>query len=84
MIPLYDGLRLQKDVIVTNQESNENTDPRTERFFGGVIGTIALGVATSAQITAAVALVEAKQARSDIEKLKEAIRDTNKAVQSVQ
>nr|WCF97232.1 fusion glycoprotein [Human respirovirus 3]WCF97240.1 fusion glycoprotein [Human respirovirus 3] len=84
IIPLYDGLRLQKDVIVANQESNENTDPRTERFFGGVIGTIALGVATSAQITAAVALVEAKQARSDIEKLKEAIRDTNKAVQSVQ
>nr|UIT55587.1 fusion [Respirovirus bovis] len=84
IIPLYDGLRLQRDIIVVNHESQNNTNLRRKRFFGGIIGTIALGVATSAQITAAVALVEAKQARSDIDKLKGAIRDTNKAVQSVQ
>nr|ANE23799.1 fusion protein [Respirovirus bovis] len=84
IIPLYDGLKLQKDVIVVSHETHNNTNLRTKRFFGEIIGTIAIGIATSAQITAAVALVEAKQAKSDIEKLKEAIRDTNKAVQSIQ
>nr|AHZ90086.1 fusion [Respirovirus bovis]ANE23801.1 fusion protein [Respirovirus bovis] len=84
IIPLYDGLKLQRDVIVVNHESHNNTNLRTKRFFGEIIGTIAIGIATSAQITAAVALVEAKQARSDIDKLKEAIKDTNKAVQSIQ
>nr|ANG56406.1 fusion protein [Respirovirus bovis]ANG56407.1 fusion protein [Respirovirus bovis] len=84
IIPLYDGLKLQKDVIVVRHESNNSTSSRKKRFFGEIIGTIAIGIATSAQITAAVALVEAKQARADIDKLKEAIRDTNKAVQSIQ
>ncbi|QJE38110.1 fusion [Respirovirus rupicaprae] len=84
IIPLYDGLRLQQDVIVVNNDSHNKTNHRTKRFFGEIIGTIAIGVATSAQITAAVALVEAKQAKSDIEKIKNAVRNTNKAVQSIQ
>nr|WNS50114.1 fusion protein [Ovine parainfluenza virus 3] len=84
IVPLYDGLRLQQDIIVVDNNPKNNTNHRAKRFFGEIIGTIALGVATSAQITAAVALVEAKQARSDIERVKNAVRDTNKAVQSIQ
>ncbi|ARO49356.1 fusion protein [avian paramyxovirus 15] len=51
-----------------------------ERLVGAIIGTVALGVATSAQITAAVAVAQAQQNAKDIWKLKNAILSTNEAV----
>nr|AKN79231.1 fusion protein [Avian metaavulavirus 2]ANO39179.1 fusion protein [Avian metaavulavirus 2] len=50
------------------------------RFVGAIIGTVALGVATSAQITAAVALNQAQENARNIWRLKESIRKTNEAV----
>ncbi|AFN06857.1 F protein [avian paramyxovirus 11] len=58
----------------------EGTDSGTKRFVGAVIGSVALGVATSAQITAALAMVQAQDNAKAIWKLKEAISSTNQAV----
>nr|ADK25246.1 fusion protein [Avian metaavulavirus 2] len=57
----------------------ESTLP-SARFVGAIIGTVALGVATSAQITAAVALNQAQENARNIWRLKESIMKTNEAV----
>nr|CDG58277.1 Fusion protein [avian paramyxovirus 1]CDG58278.1 Fusion protein [avian paramyxovirus 1] len=56
---------------------------RQKRFVGAIIGSIALGVATSAQITAAAALIQANQNAANILRLKESIAATNEAVHEV-
>nr|AAU47332.1 fusion protein [avian paramyxovirus 1] len=56
---------------------------RQKRFIGAVIGSVALGVATSAQITAAAALIQANQNAANILRLKESIAATNEAVHEV-
>ncbi|AUJ87606.2 fusion protein [avian paramyxovirus 20] len=50
------------------------------RLIGAIVGTVALGVATSAQITAALAVNQAQDNARQIWKLKEAILKTNDAV----
>uniref|UniRef100_A0AAU7E3Q2 Fusion glycoprotein F0 n=1 Tax=Otomys rat paramyxovirus TaxID=3141898 RepID=A0AAU7E3Q2_9MONO len=55
-----------------------------KRFFGAVIAGAALGVATAAQITAGVALYEARQNTQKIEAIKESIAETHKAIESIQ
>nr|AIY72751.1 fusion protein [avian paramyxovirus 1] len=56
---------------------------RQKRFAGAIIGSVALGVATSAQITAAAALIQANQNAANILRLKESIAATNEAVHEV-
>nr|AFA90006.1 fusion [Pigeon paramyxovirus 1] len=56
---------------------------RKKRFIGAIIGSVALGVATSAQITAAAALIQANQNAANILRLKESIAATNEAVHEV-
>nr|ACO25492.2 fusion protein [avian paramyxovirus 1] len=56
---------------------------RQKRFIGAVIGSVALGVATAAQITAAAALIQANQNAANILRLKESIAATNEAVHEV-
>lgn len=56
---------------------------RRRRFAGVVIGLAALGVATAAQVTAAVALVKANENAAAILNLKSAIQKTNAAVADV-
>nr|AFG28448.1 fusion protein [avian paramyxovirus 1]AFH08725.1 fusion protein [avian paramyxovirus 1] len=56
---------------------------RQKRFIGAIIGSVALGVATSAQITAAAALIQANQNAANILRLKESIAATNEAVHEV-
>nr|QPB73951.1 fusion protein [avian paramyxovirus 1]QPB73952.1 fusion protein [avian paramyxovirus 1]QPB73953.1 fusion protein [avian paramyxovirus 1]QPB73954.1 fusion protein [avian paramyxovirus 1] len=56
---------------------------RRKRFIGAVIGSVALGVATAAQITAAAALIQANQNAANILRLKESIAATNEAVHEV-
>nr|ACJ10043.2 fusion protein [avian paramyxovirus 1] len=56
---------------------------RQKRFIGAIIGGVALGVATAAQITAAAALIQAKQNAANILRLKESIAATNEAVHEV-
>lgn len=54
------------------------------KFWGAVIGGVALGVATSAQITAGVALHNSIQNANAILTLKDSIRQSNKAIQELQ
>nr|QCX41458.1 fusion protein [avian paramyxovirus 1] len=56
---------------------------RRKRFVGAVIGSVALGVATAAQVTAAAALIQANQNAANILRLKESIAATNEAVHEV-
>nr|QCB20208.1 F [Avian orthoavulavirus 1] [avian paramyxovirus 1] len=56
---------------------------RQRRFIGAIIGGVALGVATAAQITAAAALIQANQNAANILRLKESIAATNEAVHEV-
>nr|QBK47364.1 F [Avulavirus sp.] [Avulavirus sp.] len=53
------------------------------RIVGAILGGVALGVATSAQITAAMALVQTEQNAKNILKLKKSIAETNNAVQEI-
>nr|QBK47334.1 F [Avulavirus sp.] [Avulavirus sp.] len=53
------------------------------RIVGAILGGVALGVATSAQITAGVALAQSRQNAENILKLKQSIAATNDAVQEV-
>ncbi|UBB42383.1 fusion protein [Wufeng Rhinolophus pearsonii paramyxovirus 1] len=50
------------------------------KFWGAVVGGVALGVATSAQITAGVALHNSLQNAESINQLKDAIKNSNNAI----
>nr|WPV62484.1 MAG: fusion protein [Longquan rodent jeilongvirus 1] len=58
--------------------------PAMERFWGAVIGGVALGIATSAQITAGVALHNSIQNANAIMQMKESIANSNKAIAELQ
>nr|ABY61033.1 fusion protein [avian paramyxovirus 1] len=77
LTPLGDSIRkIQGSVSMSGGR-------RQKRFIGAVIGSVALGVATAAQITAAAALIQAKQNAANILRLKESIAATNEAVHEV-
>ncbi|UOL48937.1 fusion protein [Jingmen Myotis davidii paramyxovirus 1] len=73
--PINQSLALMKSYI-----SSRTNSPK---FWGAVIGGVALGVATSAQITAGIALHSSIQNAQAIKNMKEAILNTNKAVESI-
>ncbi|AFX75116.1 fusion protein [Achimota virus 2] len=56
---------------------------RKKRFAGVAIGLTALGVATAAQVTAAVALVKAQENARKLDALADSIQATNEAVQDL-
>ncbi|ABQ45546.1 fusion protein [avian paramyxovirus 6] len=60
-------------------EDNQNPAPEP-RLIGAIIGTAALGLATAAQVTAALALNQAQDNAKAILNLKESITKTNEAV----
>nr|CCX28802.1 fusion protein [avian paramyxovirus 1]CCX28810.1 fusion protein [avian paramyxovirus 1] len=77
LTPLGDSIqRIQRSVSTSGGR-------RQKRFVGAVIGSVALGVATAAQITAAAALIQANQNAANILRLKESIAATNEAVHEV-
>nr|AUR53264.1 F [Avian orthoavulavirus 1] [avian paramyxovirus 1]AUR53270.1 F [Avian orthoavulavirus 1] [avian paramyxovirus 1]AUR53276.1 F [Avian orthoavulavirus 1] [avian paramyxovirus 1] len=77
LTPLGDSIRrIQGSVSASGVK-------RKKRFIGAIIGSVALGVATSAQITAAAALIQANQNAANILRLKESIAATNEAVHEV-
>nr|AWI46910.1 fusion protein [Respirovirus suis] len=84
LIPIKDALDLQESLIVIDNETVNNNYRPQYRFVGAVIGTIALGVATAAQVTAGVALMEAREAKRDISVLKEAIGKTQNSIEKLQ
>nr|WNH25109.1 fusion protein [Avian orthoavulavirus 9] len=56
---------------------------REGRIFGAILGGVALGVATAAQITAASALIQANENAKNILRIKDSITKTNEAVRDV-
>ncbi|ADK12967.2 F [avian paramyxovirus 10] len=58
----------------------KDADKPSQRIIGAIIGSVALGVATTAQVTAALAMTQAQQNARNIWKLKESIKNTNQAV----
>nr|AXM05705.1 fusion protein [avian paramyxovirus 1] len=77
LTPLGDSIRRIQGSVTTSGGR------RQKRFIGAVIGSVALGVATAAQITAAAALIQANQNAANILQLKESIAATNEAVHEV-
>nr|QNS29876.1 fusion protein [avian paramyxovirus 1] len=77
LTPLGDSIRRIQGSVSTSGGR------RQKRFIGAVIGSVALGVATAAQITAAAALIQANQNAANILRLKESIAATNEAVHEV-
>nr|AAQ54641.1 fusion protein [avian paramyxovirus 1] len=77
LTPLGDSIRRIQGSATTSRGR------RQKRFVGAIIGSIALGVATAAQITAAAALIQANQNAANILRLKESIAATNEAVHEV-
>nr|AEZ00970.1 fusion [Pigeon paramyxovirus 1] len=77
LTPLGDSIRRIQGSVSTSGVR------RKKRFVGAIIGSVALGVATSAQITAAAALIQANQNAANILRLKESIAATNEAVHEV-
>nr|AEZ00973.1 fusion [Pigeon paramyxovirus 1] len=77
LTPLGDSIRRIQGSVSTSGVR------RKKRFIGAIIGSVALGVATSAQITAAAALIQANQNAANILRLKESITATNEAVHEV-
>ncbi|UQM99582.1 fusion protein [denalis virus] len=55
-----------------------------KKFVAEIIAGSALALATSAQITAGIALYEARQNAAQIEAIKDSLRETNAAIQSLQ
>nr|WPV62427.1 MAG: fusion protein [Jingmen bat jeilongvirus 7] len=70
--PISDALDHMKSAV-NKKETNH-------RFWGAIIGGVALGVATSAQITAGVALHNSIQNAAAIQQLKNAMLASNKAI----
>ncbi|UBB42376.1 fusion protein [Jingmen Miniopterus schreibersii paramyxovirus 2] len=70
--PIDRSIKLVSKAITTRQTG--------EKFWGAVIGGLALGVATSAQITAGIALHNSLQNAKAVMQLKEAIQNSNEAI----
>nr|QIN51009.1 fusion protein [avian paramyxovirus 1] len=77
LTPLGDSIRRIQESVTTSGGGRQG------RLIGAIIGGVALGVATAAQITAAAALIPAKQNAANILRLKESIAATNEAVHEV-
>lgn len=72
LTPISESLQIMSSAI-QNKKSNY-------KFWGAVVGGVALGVATSAQITAGVALHNSLQNAESINQLKDAIKNSNSAI----
>nr|ACU31369.1 fusion protein [avian paramyxovirus 1] len=77
LTPLGDSIRRIQESVTTSGGEKQG------RLIGAIIGGVALGVATAAQITAASALIQANQNAANILRLKESIAATNEAVHEV-
>lgn len=75
LLPIKESIKIMDDAVQTKTGS--------ERIFGVVLAGAALAVATSAQITAGFALHQAKVNEQNIEKIKESLSTTNKAVEKI-
>lgn len=72
LTPISESLSIMKSAI-QNRKTNY-------RLWGAIVGGVALGVATSAQITAGIALHNSLQNAESINQLKDAIKNSNNAI----
>ncbi|UWK09071.1 fusion protein [Gerbil paramyxovirus] len=75
------------DALKKIQGAISDKPPQLEsgvKFWGAIIGGVALGVATTAQITAGVALHNSIQNANAIMQMKESIINSNKAIEELQ
>nr|AVM38601.1 fusion protein [Avian metaavulavirus 6]AVM38602.1 fusion protein [Avian metaavulavirus 6]AVM38603.1 fusion protein [Avian metaavulavirus 6]AVM38604.1 fusion protein [Avian metaavulavirus 6] len=79
---IFTPIRVNLEKLLSGQELQENSPHsiREPRLVGAIIGTAALGLATAAQVTAALALNQAQDNARAILNLKDSIRKTNEAV----
>uniref|UniRef100_A0AAU7E344 Fusion glycoprotein F0 n=1 Tax=Mus rat paramyxovirus TaxID=3141895 RepID=A0AAU7E344_9MONO len=75
--PISDSIDAMRSAVSDKDGSNDL------RFWGALIGGVALGVATSAQITAGVALHNSLENAKAILQMKDAIKHTNQAIAEV-
>ncbi|UQM99599.1 fusion protein [Meliandou praomys virus] len=80
--PIDESIRKIQQAVTSKQPSKR--EKREPRFWGAVIGGVALGVATAAQITAGIALHNSIENANAIMTLKEAVRNSNKAIEELQ
>ncbi|AGH32601.1 fusion protein [avian paramyxovirus 12] len=71
---------LAQSMAAIRGNSTVSTRGREPRLVGAIIGGVALGVATAAQITAATALIQANQNAENIARLAKGLAATNEAV----
>lgn len=76
LTPIHNSINLTRSAVTTRVEGL--------RFWGAVVGGVALGVATSAQITAGIALHNSLQNANAIQSLKSSILATNNAIEKLQ
>ncbi|WJL29484.1 fusion protein [Ninapo virus] len=80
--PIHSALDHIKNAISDKQPSE--VPGANTRFFGAIVAGVALTVATTAQITAGVALHNSIQNANAILQLKDSIKQSNKAIQELQ
>lgn len=84
----YKGMlkRILNPIVQSINQVKGAVNTRTSgfRFWGAVIGGVALGVATAAQITAGIALHNSKRNAQAILQMKESIKKTNQAIEKLQ
>ncbi|UOL48952.1 fusion protein [Wenzhou Myotis laniger paramyxovirus 2] len=68
------------DIAIRTMRGVVSQKDASSRFWGAVIGGVALGIATSAQITAGIALHNSIQNAHAVEQIKESIRASNQAI----
>lgn len=76
LIPINKSLETIKSVITPQIDGT--------KFWGAVVGGVALGVATSAQITAGIALHNSIQNANAINSMKQSIIESNQAISKLQ
>ncbi|UQM99608.1 fusion protein [memana virus] len=82
LLPINNTLAKIKNAVTDKPFHPDKENP--ENFWGAVIGGIALGVATAAQITGSLALHNSLENAAAIRQMKEAIKATNEAVEELQ
>ncbi|WJL29528.1 fusion protein [Plecomyxo virus] len=75
IIPIDKSIKVMRNAI-----TQKNTDVK---FWGAVVGGVALGVATSAQITAGIALHNSLENAKAIDQLKDSITTVNQGIQEL-
>ncbi|AYN62577.1 fusion protein [Pacific salmon paramyxovirus] len=82
--PMHDMIEYIKGEVVVEAATSVALNGTQVRFFGLVVAIGALGLATSAQITAGIALHNSLENAKAIKGLSDAMKESNQAIQKLQ